>query len=182
MKITAQEEYGLRCLLQLARHNGPEPLTIAAIAEVEGLSVPYVGKLMNTLRHSSLVESVRGRGGGYALTRSPADITLTDALEALGGHFFSTDFCETHHGNTSVCVHLDGCSIRSVWGVLGEIFDRVLRRTTLADLIQADQPCDAVRLSATELAEIVGLAPGLARTGRPYARASVPLTLSRKSL
>lgn len=141
MKITAQEEYGLRCLLQLARHAGPEPLTIAAIAETEGLSVPYVSKLMGTLRQSGLVDSVRGRSGGYALTRPADRITVADALQGLGGHLlFTSDFCETHHGTQDVCVHLSQCSIRSLWGVLGQLIDQVLGKTTLADLAR-DRGC-----------------------------------------
>ena len=160
MKITAQEEYGLRCLVQLARHQGPEPLTIAAIAEIEGLSIPYAGKLMTTLRQSRLVDSVRGRGGGYALTRPPEKISLVEALEGLGAPFFSQAFCEDHHGTSERCVHLEGCSIRSLWGVLGEIFDRVLRRTTLADLANAKRPGDAIRLDERELIEIASHGPG----------------------
>jgi Rrf2 family protein len=158
MKITAQEEYGLRCLLQLAHHTGPEPLTIPAIAETEGLSVPYVGKLMSTLRQAGLVESVRGRGGGYALTRAPETISVIEVLQGLGGHLFTTGFCETHHGSSEVCVHLGSCSIRSLWGVLGQLMDRVLGQTTLADLVRASGRCGSMRLSETELAGLMSQA------------------------
>lgn len=169
MKITAQEEYGLRCLLQLARHHGPEPLTVGAIAEEEGLSVPYVGKLMGHLRQRGLVESVRGRSGGYVLTRPAEAITLADALEALGGSFFSTEFCAEHNGNHERCVHLGECSIRSLWGVLGEIFDRVLSRTTLADLAASARGCETVKLGADDLEQVTRV------------RTSIPLTTRKPS-
>lgn len=172
MKITAQEEYGLRCLLQLARPHGPEPLTVAAIAEEEGLSVPYVGKIMGHLRQRGLVESVRGRSGGYVLTRPAEAITLADALEALGGSFFSTGFCDEHNGTHARCVHLSDCSIRSLWGVLGEVLDRVLRRTTLADLALSTSGCETVKIGADELE---GMA---ARPGRPHV---IPLTTRKPS-
>ena len=155
MKITAQEEYGLRCLLQLARHDGPEPLTIPTVAEREGLSVPYVGKLMSTLRQNGLVESVRGRGGGFALTQPADQITVGDGLKALGGPFFEPEFCETHHGSSDECVHLSNCSIRSLWGVLGRVIDQVLDRTTIADLIDADHPCKALNLTEEEIAKMM---------------------------
>lgn len=174
MKITAQEEYGLRCLLQLARHRGPEPLTVAAIAEEEGLSIPYVGKLMNHLRQSRMVESVRGRSGGYVLTRPAEEITLADALDALGGSFFSSGFCAEHNGNHAQCVHLGDCSIRSLWGVLGDIFDRVLKRTTLADLAANTRPCETVRIGDEEL-EGLGV-----RVPAPRSRA-IPLTTRKPS-
>jgi Rrf2 family protein len=173
MKITAQEEYGLRCLLQLARHHGTEPLTVGIIAEEEGMSTPYVGKLMGHLRQSGLVESVRGRSGGYVLTRPAEAITLADALEALGGSFFSSGFCDEHNGTNARCVHLGECSIRSLWGVLGDIFDRVLRRTTLADLAASAQPCESVRLGAEELEALPAVRGGRSR--------AIPLTTRKPS-
>src|SRR5215470_3134507 len=171
MKITAQEEYGLRCLLELARHHGAEPLTLGAIAEEEGLSIPYVGKLMNHLRQSGLVESVRGRSGGYVLTRPAEEVTLADALEVLGGSFFSSGFCDEHNGTHARCVHLGECSIRSLWGVLGDIFDRVLKGTTLADLAVSERACETLKVGASELRDL--LVPGRTR--------GIPLTMRKSS-
>ena len=83
MKITAQEEYGLRCLLRLARTGVGQPLTIPEIAAAEKLSVPHVAKLLSVLRQAGWIESVRGRTGGYYLARSPADIHLGAVMLAL---------------------------------------------------------------------------------------------------
>ena len=151
MKITAQEEYGLRCLLQLARHEGPEPLTVAHIAEAEGLSVPYVGKLLAALRQSGLVDSVRGRSGGFVLCRPPQEISASEALRALGGQLFEPEFCEAHHGSNEVCVHLGRCSIRSLWSVVGDLIERVLAQTTLADLADDQAPCHRFEVVGQEL-------------------------------
>lgn len=156
MKITAQEEYGLRCLLQLARHEAPEPLTVSAVAEHEGLSVPYVGKLMATLRQGGLVESVRGRSGGFVLTRPATEVTVGDALNALGGQFFEPHFCSTHQGTSDQCVHLDGCSIQTLWGVLGRVIDQVLGRTTIADLVNTTNPCEPLHFTEEELNRMLG--------------------------
>ncbi len=156
MKITAQEEYGLRCLLQLARHKGPEPLTVGHIAEAEGLSIPYVGKLLAALRQGALVESVRGRSGGFVLSRPAAEITAGEALRALGGQLFEPEFCEVHHGANEVCVHLGRCSIRSLWSVVGDLIDRVLSETTLADLADEDAPCHHFEAVGQELQALIG--------------------------
>lgn len=155
MKITALEEYGLRCLLQLAKDKGTDPLTVSAIAESEGLSVPYVSKLMSTLRQEGLVESVRGRSGGYVLSRPATQITVGQAMGALGGQLFEPEFCSTHHGSNDECVHLTSCSIRSLWGVLGRIINQVLDQTTLADLADREQPCKTFDLSEKELLELL---------------------------
>ena len=68
MKISAQEEYGLRCLLRLAKAESGVA-TLPEVAAAEGLSVPYVAKLMAVLRHAGILDSVRGRSGGYKLAR-----------------------------------------------------------------------------------------------------------------
>src|SRR2546430_15546874 len=78
MRLSAQEEYGLRCLLQVARgHEGST--TTPEIAEREGLSQAHVHKLMRFLRRGGLVKSVRGRKGGYQLAR-PAFFFFIDAV------------------------------------------------------------------------------------------------------
>jgi Rrf2 family protein len=139
LRITAQEEYGLRCMVQLARHRGPEPLSLSEIAEREGLSLPYVAKLLAQLRQAGLVESVRGRSGGYVLPRDPAEITLDEVVEALGGVFFERDHCEKYPASQENCVHSDDCSIRSIWDAVGRLIRDALRRTTLADLLQSEE-------------------------------------------
>jgi Rrf2 family iron-sulfur cluster assembly transcriptional regulator len=134
LKITALEEYGLRCVLRLAMAPEGEPVTVGEIAEREGLTVPYVGKMMAVLRQSGLVESVRGRSGGYVLTRPAAEISVEETLGALGEPLFSSGYCESHPGALNVCSHTGNCSIRSVWQVLGDVIHQVLKSTTLADL------------------------------------------------
>jgi Rrf2 family iron-sulfur cluster assembly transcriptional regulator len=75
MKISAQEEYGLRCLLQLARaETMGETLTLSQLAQLEGISSANAGKLMWILSKAGLVQSTRGIKGGYALAR-PASHT-----------------------------------------------------------------------------------------------------------
>ena len=72
MKITAQEEYGLRCLLQLARMPQGQIVSVKEIADKEGLSGANVEKLLRLLSHAGLVHSVRGIKGGYVLNRPAA--------------------------------------------------------------------------------------------------------------
>src|ERR1019366_9994627 len=70
MKITAQEEYGMRCLLRLAKTESGS-ITLPEVAAAEGLSLAYVGKPMAGLRHAGPLGSVRGRSGGYRLPKPP---------------------------------------------------------------------------------------------------------------
>ncbi len=139
MKITAQEEYGLRCLLRLASTHGGQALTIPEIAAAERLSAPYVAKLLSIMRQAGLIESTRGRTGGYHLTLSPADMRLGLVMRALGEPLFEDpSYCEKHAGPETVgpCVHHDNCTLRSLWQTLDHWMRHVLDRVTLADLMQ----------------------------------------------
>src|SRR2546421_5805484 len=99
MKITAQEEYGLRCLLKVARAVDGNSLTLPEVASAEGLSVPYAAKLLSVLRQAGLIDSVRGRSGGYRLARPPASIGLGSLLLVLGEPLFDEpNYCERHPG------------------------------------------------------------------------------------
>jgi Rrf2 family protein len=134
MQLLAQEEYGLRCLLQVARHAGPDPLTIPEIAQAEGLSPEYAAKLLRALRQAELVVSTRGAGGGYRLSRPAADITAWQVVQALGGSLFPREFCDSHPGQRHDCVHTGGCSIRGLWSSVETAIRTVLEGVTVADL------------------------------------------------
>jgi Rrf2 family protein len=141
MKITAQEEYGLRCLLRLARVYGEQPLTIPEVAAAEKLSVPYVAKLLSVLRQAGLIESVRGRAGGYNLARPPAEVRLGAVMRALGEPLFEDPvYCERHASpeTKEPCVHHDGCTLRALWQTLEQWMRRILDQVTLADLLQSE--------------------------------------------
>ncbi len=145
MKISAPEEYGLRCLLRLAKSDGDGSLTISEIAEAEGLTVANVRKLMMILREAGLVQSVRGRTGGYALSSRPSEIAVGKVFESLSGRFFDDSFCEKHSGVLSVCANSNACAVRSLWNVLDGLLWGVLNRTRLSDLLGQEEPL-AVRL------------------------------------
>lgn len=142
MRFTSQEEYGLRCLMQLARAPGHR-LTIAEIAEHEGLTSAYVAKLLGVLNGAGLVTSIRGRGGGYRLARDPASVDLATAMEALDGRLYTNDFCGKHAGAEPVCVHDVNCSIRSLWRSLDAAVQATLVRTTLRDLCGTERTASA---------------------------------------
>lgn len=155
MKITAQEEYGLRCLLRLAKAEDGQSLTIPEIATAEGLSSPYVAKILAGMRQAGLIESVRGRAGGYRLATTPAEIGLGSVLAALGEPLFDEpNYCSRHAGTESsggVCVHQGDCTLRVLWFTLEHWMRRALDRVTLADLLQSeDQMTELLRSRLAE--------------------------------
>lgn len=139
MKLSSQEEYGLRCLLHIGRQPKGGSLTIPEISRSEGISEPYVAKLLRVLRQEGFINSVRGQSGGYALARPASEIVIGEVLAALGGRFYESDFCERHTGTEDLCTHSIDCSIRSLWMALQGSVDSVLNKITLADLLGTAQ-------------------------------------------
>lgn len=135
MKLSAQEEYGIRCLLRMARSGEGASLTIPEISQAEGISSHYVAKLMRVLRRGGFVTSARGQAGGYTLARPADRILVGEALAALGGRLYEPTFCNVHTGLTKVCTNSIDCSVRSLWSALQQAVDQVLGNTTLKDLV-----------------------------------------------
>jgi len=142
MHFSAQEEYGLRCLLRLAGAGPDESQTINEISQAEGISVPYAAKMMRILRSGGLVNSVRGQAGGYRLARPANKITVSETLGVLGSPLFEGEFCDKHSGNEDTCTHSIDCSIRSVWRGVQQVVDKVLSRTTIQDLLRQEPQMD----------------------------------------
>jgi len=139
MKFSAQEEYGLRCLLQIARQGPGGSLTIPEIASAEGLSAPYVAKLVRILRQGGFLKSTRGQSGGYALCCPAETIAVGEVLAVLGGRLYESDHCEHYSGAIPTCTHNLDCSIRSLWEAVQHGVDQVLTRTTLTMLLAGEQ-------------------------------------------
>ena len=146
MKITAQEEYGLRCLLQLARSPQSQIVSVKEIAAKEGLSSAYVEKLLRILSKVGLVHSVRGLKGGYVLNRPASAISLGEVLRALGTVQTTNHICQHFTGKQDVCVHFNDCGIRSVWAGLTTYIQSFLEQTTLDSLLAPEYMVSA-RLS-----------------------------------
>lgn len=187
MKFTALEEYGLRCIVQLARRElevrrasgvrlaESASLTIGEIALREGMTQQYAGKIFRILAKARLVESERGRKGGYRLSRPPENVTVLDVLSALGGKMFDRGHCGRFKTVRDACIHTSDCPIRSVWSEIQGMVDRVLARTTLKDLVSPETAiAEALKARTEEEVHMVTLGTGtllgpaaLARNGTP---------------
>jgi Rrf2 family transcriptional regulator, iron-sulfur cluster assembly transcription factor len=140
MKLTANEEYGLRCLVRLgyAGYSG-QGLTIPEISQAEGVSGAYAAKILRVLRKGGFVKAARGKEGGYTLARPAGEILIGEVIDALGGRLFKTDFCDSHSGQMATCTRSVDCSVRSLWRAVQVAVDQVLGKTTLRDLLQNEE-------------------------------------------
>jgi len=131
VKFSARVSYGLRAACVLAEHWGDGLVLGKEISEAEGLPSAYLEQIMASLRRADLVGGTRGARGGYALTRSPETISLTELITALEGPIQISE-CP---GGASCCSTPEACAIREVYAqgeaALHEVFDN----RKLSDLV-----------------------------------------------
>ena len=139
MKITAQEEYGLRILVRIAGCRDEEGMSIPQLSEAEGLSPTYVAKLTRLLRMEGFINSTPGYKGGYVLARPANKIVINELLKALGGALFDKEFCGLHSGTLKLCTNSVDCSTRSLWQMIQFTVDQLLDKVTLYDLVNTEK-------------------------------------------
>lgn len=137
MKISALEEYGLRCLVQLARA-GAEPdgdvtLTTRQVAGMENLSLEYTAQILATLRRTGLVSSVRGVHGGFRLASPSEDLSVGQLFRTLDGAL-DEGICESYTGTEDTCAHMGVCNVAPVWTELARRIYAFLDDVTVADI------------------------------------------------
>jgi len=144
MKITAQEEYGLRILLRIASCKDEDGMSIPQLSEAEGITPHYVAKLTRVLRMEGFINSTPGYKGGYVLAKPANEIIINKVLKALGGPLFDTDFCGLHAGSLKLCTNSVDCSSRSLWKMVQFTVDQLLDKVTLHDLVTTEKESSKV--------------------------------------
>ena len=139
MKITAQEEYGLRILIRIASCRDKDGMSIPQLSEAEGISSHYVAKLTRILRIEGFINSTPGYKGGYILAQPAEKIVINKVLKALGGALFNDAYCGTHGGALKICTHSVDCSSRSLWQMVQFLVDQFLDKVTLHDLVNPEK-------------------------------------------
>jgi Rrf2 family protein len=140
MKLSANEEYGIRCLVRIgyAEEQGGG-LTIPEISQAEGVSPSYAAKILRILRKGGFIKAARGKDGGYTLARKADEIALSEVVAALGGRLFENGFCDSHAGQVAICTRSVDCSVRSLWRAVQVAVDHVLGKATLRDLMRNEE-------------------------------------------
>jgi Rrf2 family cysteine metabolism transcriptional repressor len=132
MKLSSRVRYGCRALVDLAVHHDEGPVALDVLARDTSIPEKYLAKIIQDLRRSGLIRSVRGSHGGYLLNGLPADVTVLDVWEALEGPLCPVDCLENPEG----CHLLDECVTRDVWSQVRDAVSGVLRSVTLEALAE----------------------------------------------
>lgn len=140
LRVSTRGEYGVRLMIDLARHYGEGPRSLTDISQAEGLYVKlqYLEQLVKCLRENGLVESTRGAHGGYQLSRAPERIHMGEVVRALEGQI-APMICATEGEMEIICDRLDGCSTKYLWLQLRDAIKMTLDSISLADLVREAQ-------------------------------------------
>ncbi len=145
IRFSTRGEYGLRMMMDLARHFGGGPESLAEIAKHEALPVTYLEQLAAKLRRAGLVTSYQGARGGYQLSHPPADITVGDVMRVLEGAI-SPMVCATEGESDVLCDRQVFCSANLVWERVRDSVAQALDSLTLADLVPPKAPLPWVEM------------------------------------
>ena len=148
MKLSTKGRYGLRAMLDLASYSGEGAVSTSSIAKRQNLSESYLEQLIRKLRNAGLVESVRGKQGGYRLARNPDEISVGEVLRALEGDLLAVN---CHDEKDHLCDHAGFCQSRIVWEKINTAIGEAVDDLMLSDLLEQKQqervgnmhPCDA---------------------------------------
>ena len=126
MRMTVKLEYACRALVQLAkRYEGSGVTSIEELANLEKIPAKYLAQILSELRNGGLVESRRGKQGGYLLARSPDQISISDVISLIESEMFS---------ESSRVSGDSGEAIAKAWAEIQERFEEIVRSITLAEL------------------------------------------------
>ena len=132
MRLTTKGRFAVTAMIDLALRSGEGPVTLAGISERQKISLSYLEQLFGKLRRCSLVDSVRGPGGGYCLARPSTQITVADIVRAVDETLDATQ-C----GGKENCKDEERCMTHELWTTLNTKMYDYLTSVTLSDLVDS---------------------------------------------
>jgi Rrf2 family iron-sulfur cluster assembly transcriptional regulator len=130
MRLTTKGRFAVTAMLDLAMNGGKRPVTLAGISERQSISLSYLEQLFGKLRRHTLVESVRGPGGGYTLARDLAKVSVADIVTAVDEPLDATQ-C----GGKENCKDEQRCMTHDLWSTLNDKMYEYLDSVKLSDLV-----------------------------------------------
>jgi Rrf2 family protein len=136
LHFSTRGEYGVRLMVELARHHGSGPISLSEMADHEQLPRPYLEQLVVSLREAGLVTSTRGARGGYQLALDPGDIRMSQVVTALEGPI-APMICATDDPILAeTCERVHYCNVEHLWQRVRLAILGALESVTLAELAE----------------------------------------------
>ena len=131
MRLTTKGRYAVTAMLDLALHYKDGPITLADISQRQGISLSYLEQLFSRLRKQGLVDSTRGPGGGYRLSRDSHQIAVADVITAVDEKVETT-----RCGGLSNCQDDEQCLTHDLWTELSKQIHDFLMGISLGNLVE----------------------------------------------
>ena len=135
MMVSTKGRYALRVMIDLAEHNTRDYIPLADIAKRQEISEKYLESIVGVLSKKGLVESLRGKGGGYRLNRLPEEYTVASILKETEGSLAPVACLENE---VKTCPRAAECRTIDMWTKLYKLIDDFFEGVTIADLIRPD--------------------------------------------
>lgn len=136
LHFSTRGEYGVRLMVELARHDGTGPISLSEMADHESLPRPYLEQLVVSLREAGLVTSTRGARGGYELARRPAEVRMSEVITALEGPIAPMICASDDPHHAAACERAGFCNVERLWQRVRDAVVEALDSMTLEDLAQ----------------------------------------------
>ncbi len=137
MIVSTKGRYALRVMVDLAERGPDAKVPLKAIAEGQDLSEKYLEGIMAVLVRAEYLEGMRGKGGGYRLTRDPEDYSVAEILKLTETSYAAVSCLQ---GETNTCPRADTCKTLPMWKRLNDMIDDFFSQISVADL--AEENCD----------------------------------------
>ena len=146
--ISKRTQYGLKAVLALGRRYGEGPILISRLAEEESIPIKFLELILLELKGHGLLESKKGKGGGYQLSRPPSTITIGSLIRMMEGPLAALPCAsETAFRPCEECGDVESCGTRIIMRQVRDATAEVLDRTTLADLLRQVETARAAKAS-----------------------------------
>ncbi len=136
MNITSKGRYALRVMIDLAQHPDEGFVSLKTVAERQGISMKYLEMIVSSLKKAELVESTRGKEGGYRLSRSPADYSVGEILRCLEDNLAPVSCIKD---GEIQCDKAAACVTLPMWKELDELTNAYLDGVSLQDLLTGEK-------------------------------------------
>lgn len=137
MLVSTKGRYALRVMLELCRQERGTYVRLDTIAAAQDISEKYLESIVSILVKGKLVEGLRGRGGGYRLTRAPEDYSVGEILQLTEGSLAPVSCLES---DRIPCERAEHCLTRPMWQKLDHMIADYLNHVRLSDLLSGDEP------------------------------------------
>ena len=136
MNITSKGRYALRVMLDRAQHPDDGYVSLKSTAERQGISLKYLEMIISHLKKNGLVESTRGKEGGYRLTKSPEEYSILEILNSIEDNLAPVSCIQA---GAVQCENAGACLTIPMWKELDEITNNYLASVSLKDLMTGEK-------------------------------------------